>query len=130
MFENLVNYDISQTIFPEHYGTVTVWEPCKLWYKSNYKMGEHRSCGVWEPCKLWYKSNYNCSNKITRMFENLVNYDISQTELIESMDANEFENLVNYDISQTCFLIRKRRNQFENLVNYDISQTSPTRYKR
>ena len=37
--------------------TLVVWEPCKLWYKSNIFSPSLVSTPVWEPCKLWYKSN-------------------------------------------------------------------------
>ena len=56
------------------------------------------------------------------MFENLVNYDISQAHLPAGLSACQFENLVNYDISQAIGGQCSPKRWFENLVNYDISQ--------
>ena len=56
-------------------------------------------------------------------FENLVNYERSQTNQRIFIAVSWFENLVNYERSQTIHVTAIICEQFENLVNYERSQT-------
>ena len=69
--------------------------------------------------KLQHYLQYYCL-----LFENLVNYDKSKTNIETLRAGAEFENLVNYDKSKTCIWQEWRICWFENLVNYDKSKTS------
>ena len=40
-----------------------------------------------------------------QVFENLVNYEMSKTELEQALKNDKFENLVNYEMSKTSNLL-------------------------
>ena len=72
----------------------------------------------------WLSSKTTSSESgINLRFENLVDYEITQTTFTYSVASNWFENLVDYEITQTASIIFCKMSLFENLVDYEITQT-------